>query len=133
MPEVIAPTWADLHAVISDATDRLRVVTPFYSEEGITQVLDHLGPQTFVAVTTKLSPPDWASGVADPIALYYSLEPGVVQRFLDREPGGVSGEGLGTSRWTSMTAHRQSGFSSATGTRSSARRSTRSFARKGPG
>jgi phosphatidylserine/phosphatidylglycerophosphate/cardiolipin synthase-like enzyme len=69
MPEVIAPTWADLLAVISDATDRLRVVTPFYSEEGITQVLDHLGPQTFVAVTTKLSPPDWASGVADPIAL----------------------------------------------------------------
>ena len=39
----------------------------------------------------------------------------------------------GTSRWTSMIARPPFGSSSATGTRSSAGRSTRSFARKGPG
>lgn len=69
MPEVISPTWADLHSVVSSATERFRLVTPFYSEEGITQLLDNLPDRTFVAVTTRLSPPDWAAGVADPEAL----------------------------------------------------------------
>jgi hypothetical protein len=54
---------------VSGARHRLTVVTPFYSEEGVTHVLDHLGDTAFVAVTTRLSPPDWLAGVADPEAL----------------------------------------------------------------
>ena len=74
MPEVIAPSWADLQALIGDAHDRLTLVTPFYSEDGIEQVFDALGDDTFVSVTTRLSPPDWVAGVADPDALVALLD-----------------------------------------------------------
>jgi len=74
MPEVICPSWADLSEVVAGATARLTIVTPFYSPEGINRVFDLLSDSTFVSVTTRLSPPDWAARVADPESLYSLLD-----------------------------------------------------------
>jgi hypothetical protein len=74
MTEVVAPNWDDLTTLVRGARDRLTVAFPFYTEQGVTRILDNLSETTFVSVKTKLSPSDWASGVADPEALHALLD-----------------------------------------------------------
>src|SRR5687768_451770 len=74
MIEIVSPVWDDLEELVRAASTNLTLVTPFYSEEGVTRVLDSLQNHTHVVVITRLSPPDWAAGVADPDALYALLD-----------------------------------------------------------
>lgn len=74
MIEVFAPEWDDLTSLVRGARNRLTVAFPFYTEEGVTRILDHLPDAVFISVKTKLSPSDWASGVADPEALHALLD-----------------------------------------------------------
>lgn len=72
--DILQPAWTDLEALVASATDELTIVTPFYTDDGVTRIFDYLRDQTSLSVVTRLSPPDWASGVADPDSLYALLD-----------------------------------------------------------
>lgn len=72
--DILAPSWADLESLVASADHELTIITPFYTGDGVDRVFDRLRDTTDVRVVTRLSPPDWASGVADPEALYALLD-----------------------------------------------------------
>ena len=72
--DILQPAWTDLEALVASATDELTIVMPFYTDDGVTRIFDYLRDQTSLSVVTRLSPPDWASGVADPDSLYALLD-----------------------------------------------------------
>ena len=74
MVEILKPSWADLTTLVASARERLTLAFPFYTEEGVTRILDHLSTTVFVSVKTWLSPSAWAAGVADPDALLALLD-----------------------------------------------------------
>lgn len=73
MPDPIRiylPAWADFEELVVSASDTLTICTPYYSDEGLGRLFDHLplGLRR-LRVWTRLSPSDWVAGVADPEAL----------------------------------------------------------------
>lgn len=72
--DILQPAWTDLEALVASATDELTIVTPFYTEDGVNRIFDRLGAATSLQVVTRLSPPDWAAGAADPQALFALLD-----------------------------------------------------------
>lgn len=74
MSEIIVPSWADFEELISVANQTLLVCTPYYSKEGIGRLFDALNLKLSFNFWTRLSPSDWAAGVADPAELIELLE-----------------------------------------------------------
>lgn len=74
MANVIRAAWDDLHAVIAGAHEQVFICTPYYTDEGLAHLLDHLQSPVELVFVTRLSPPDWARGVSDPEALAVLLE-----------------------------------------------------------
>jgi hypothetical protein len=72
--EILQPRWDDLESLVRSAASDLTVITPFYTDDGVTRIFDNLQETAAVSVVTRLSPPDWAAGVADPEALYALLD-----------------------------------------------------------
>lgn len=74
MSEIIKPTWEDLREVVNCASTRLMICSPFYSAEGLWQVVRHWNNSASLKFWTRLSPPDWLRGFSDPPELLNLLD-----------------------------------------------------------
>jgi HKD family nuclease len=74
MVKIIKPYWLDFEHLIKKAKYDLLVCTPFYSEEGINYLFDHIGDKVAIKFVTRLSPSDWLNGISDPKVLLIFFE-----------------------------------------------------------
>lgn len=70
--DVLVPDWAILRQVVNVAEYELLVASPYYSTEGLNHLMDTVRAEALTFLT-RLSPPDWAAGAADPPALALAL------------------------------------------------------------
>lgn len=74
MSDIIIPTWEDFKNIVSNATTKLTICSPYYTERGVEKILDSLGENISLSFTTRLSPSDWANNISDPEALLILLD-----------------------------------------------------------